>query len=95
VITLLGRTAVSGGGVRTGVEVHASQAIGLLAAQDFGLDLSGGYTRATSRTTAAVLIGIGPVRANLGLGLVAAVPLGDRGATLVAPTPAFDIWGRW
>lgn len=95
VLVLLGRTATTGGGVRTGIEVHASGALGLLAGQDFGLNVQGGHVRAVSRTTAAVLVGVGPVRANLGLGLIAIAPLDARGASYLGLVPAFDLWARW
>lgn len=94
-VALLGRTAVSGGGLRGTLEVHFARRVGFVVGEDLGLDGHGGYGRLVSRTTGALLFGTGKLRANVGLGLVVALPVSDRGAPVLRPVPAFDVWGRW
>jgi hypothetical protein len=95
VITLLGRPGLSGVGGRAGIEEHLTRRVGLVGRQELGFDVSGGYRRFVGRTTGALVLGTGPVRANLGATLVTTVPVGVRVSLLAGIAPAFDVWARW
>lgn len=95
VVTLLGRSGLSGLGGRVGFEDHLTRRVGLVARQDLGFDLSGGYRRFVARTTGALLFGAGPIRVNLGATLVTTVPVGARVSLHAGLVPALDVWARW
>ncbi len=95
IVTLLGRTALSGAGARVTGEAHLSRRLALVGAQDVGVDAYGGYARLATRTTGAVVLAGGPLRLNAGLVLNGQVPFTGRGGALLRVGPAFDVWARW
>ncbi|TVQ93389.1 MAG: hypothetical protein EA397_04535 [Deltaproteobacteria bacterium] len=94
-VELLGRAGLSGGGAGGVLQVHLTSRIGFVIGQDLGADAHGGPARLVGRSTGALTFGIGKLRANVGVGLLAAIPLNERGSPVFRPLPAFDLWGRW
>ena len=91
---ILGRAALTGPGVQVIAEGHLAPRIGVVGSVDVGLELFGGDPAFASTTRIAMLLATGPVRANLGFGLVLGV---DRTGSVTPPTfvPAIDIWVRF
>jgi len=90
---LLSRAALTGPGVQVIGEGHLARRIGLVGSVDVGLELFGGQPAFASTTKLAVLLGTGPVRANLGFGLVLGTVHTGRFRPPSA-VPAIDIWVR-
>ena len=94
-VELLGRAGLTGVGTGGVLEVHVARNLGFVVGQELGADAHGGPARLVGRTTGGLLFGVGKVRANVGLGVVTAVPLTVRGAPVFRPVPAFEVWARW
>lgn len=91
---LIGRPALSGGGLEVLVEGHLSHRVGLAAWGDVGLDAFGGGARLGTRNGGALVLASGPVRLNVGIGLAATVDLTDGTGVRLQPVPAIDLWVR-
>lgn len=90
---ILRRPAFTGPGVTLTGEGHFARRVGAVASLDLGLELYGGEPAFGSTTRVAVLLATGPLRAQLGFGLVLGV---DRfGEVQLGAVPAADIWVRF
>lgn len=90
---ILRRPAFTGPGLTVTAEGHFARRIGAMASVDVGLELFGGEPAFGSTSRVAVLFATGPLRAQLGFGLVIGV---DRfGSVRTGAVPAADIWVRF
>ena len=90
---LLGRPAITGPGIAVTGEGHLARRIGVVTGVDVGLDLFGGNPALATNTRVAVVLAAGPVRANLGFGLLIGVD--QTGSVQLGALPAVDIWARF
>lgn len=89
---LLRRSALTGPGLNVVVESHTSKYVGVMGQADVGLDVYGGEVAFGTSVRGAVVFAGGPLRANIGFGVLA----GFSGRRIeLAPVPAVDVWARF